>query len=203
MNRYSYEDPIFLIAECDGVRIISNEKCEFLQRVPSTYSSCSCTSYASYSSYSYSHAYSYASYFSTRPIPSPSTSTIPTAPTPSSTAPLIQIGANAGYHVADVTEEIFKIGSTAPAAMLYDAMEHFEVSYYYYFFFVEGPIGMSPTGPHNIRLNLQHEEGNNGCNTGWRPVSCNSTKSPKFCIDTFYYFFQLIVHSSGNSSYFN
>jgi hypothetical protein len=27
----------------------------------------------------------------------------------------------------DATENIFKIGSTAPAAMLYDALDHFEV----------------------------------------------------------------------------
>ncbi|KAI1311299.1 hypothetical protein EDD11_003512 [Mortierella claussenii] len=58
--KYSYDDAIFLIPEIDGVRVISSEKCEFLQKVP------------------------------------------------------------------DVTENIFKIGSTAPAAMLYDALDHFE-----------------------------------------------------------------------------
>ncbi|KAF9899141.1 hypothetical protein BX616_003227 [Lobosporangium transversale] len=58
--KYSYDDAIFLIPEIDGVRIISSEKCEFLQKVP------------------------------------------------------------------DVTESIFNIGSTAPAAMLYDALDHFE-----------------------------------------------------------------------------
>ncbi|KAF9430792.1 hypothetical protein BGZ94_003842 [Podila epigama] len=58
--KYSYDDAIFLIPEVDGVRIISSEKCEFLQKVPA------------------------------------------------------------------VTEDIFKIGSTAPGAMLYDALDHFE-----------------------------------------------------------------------------
>eukprot|EP01104_Vermistella_antarctica_P013241 TRINITY_DN397_c0_g1_i3.p1 TRINITY_DN397_c0_g1~~TRINITY_DN397_c0_g1_i3.p1 ORF type:complete len:827 (-),score=204.45 TRINITY_DN397_c0_g1_i3:93-2573(-) len=58
--KYSYDEPISLVPEVDGVRIISNTKCEFLQRVP------------------------------------------------------------------DVTEDIFSIGSTKPAAMLYDAMEHYE-----------------------------------------------------------------------------
>ncbi|KAF9570847.1 hypothetical protein EC968_001335 [Mortierella alpina] len=58
--KYTYDDAIFLIPEIDGVRVISSEKCEFLQKVP------------------------------------------------------------------DVTENIFKIGSTAPAAMLYDALDHFE-----------------------------------------------------------------------------
>ncbi|KAF9172947.1 hypothetical protein BGX21_004216 [Mortierella sp. AD011] len=58
--KYSYDDAIFLIPEIDGIRVISSEKCEFLQKVP------------------------------------------------------------------DVTESIFKIGSTAPAAMLYDALDHFE-----------------------------------------------------------------------------
>ncbi|KAF9114225.1 hypothetical protein BGX27_011427 [Mortierella sp. AM989] len=58
--KYSYDDAIFLIPEIDGIRVISSEKCEFLQKVP------------------------------------------------------------------DVTENIFKIGSTAPAAMLYDALDHFE-----------------------------------------------------------------------------
>lgn len=32
-----------------------------------------------------------------------------------------------------VTEDIFKIGSTAPGAMLYDALDHFEV---WLFFFI-------------------------------------------------------------------
>eukprot|EP01087_Luapelamoeba_hula_P005833 TRINITY_DN1587_c0_g2_i2.p1 TRINITY_DN1587_c0_g2~~TRINITY_DN1587_c0_g2_i2.p1 ORF type:complete len:935 (-),score=149.40 TRINITY_DN1587_c0_g2_i2:178-2655(-) len=58
--RYAYDEPVHLIPECDGVRIISNKKCEFLQRVPA------------------------------------------------------------------VTEAIFGIGSTAPAALLYDALVHFE-----------------------------------------------------------------------------
>ncbi|KAI8601749.1 Vps16, N-terminal region-domain-containing protein [Dissophora ornata] len=58
--KYTYEDAVFLIPEIDGIRIISSEKCEFLQKVP------------------------------------------------------------------DVTESIFKIGSTVPAAMLYDALESFE-----------------------------------------------------------------------------
>ncbi len=60
-QKYTYEEAIHLIPECDGVRIISTRQCEFLQRVP------------------------------------------------------------------DTIEDIFKIGSTAPAAMLYDAMDHFEV----------------------------------------------------------------------------
>ncbi|CAI2176411.1 4285_t:CDS:10 [Funneliformis geosporum] len=58
--KYSYDDTIYLVPEIDGVRIISSDKCEFLQKVP------------------------------------------------------------------NVTEEIFKIGSTAPAAMLFDALENFE-----------------------------------------------------------------------------
>ncbi|CAG8504867.1 16310_t:CDS:10 [Funneliformis caledonium] len=58
--KYSYDDTIYLVPEIDGVRVISSDKCEFLQKVP------------------------------------------------------------------NVTEEIFKIGSTAPAAMLFDALENFE-----------------------------------------------------------------------------
>ncbi|KAJ3299233.1 hypothetical protein HK104_009629 [Borealophlyctis nickersoniae] len=58
--KYSYEGVVHLVPEFDGVRIISNDRCEFLQRVPT------------------------------------------------------------------VTEEVFKIGSTAPGAILYDAFDHFE-----------------------------------------------------------------------------
>ncbi|KAJ0669793.1 putative transcription factor WD40-like family [Helianthus annuus] len=58
--RYLYDDPITLIPECDGARILSNSNMEFLQRVPSS------------------------------------------------------------------TESIFKIGSTEPAALLYDALDHFD-----------------------------------------------------------------------------
>ncbi|KAI8973476.1 Vps16, C-terminal region-domain-containing protein [Mycotypha africana] len=58
--KYTYDDPIFLASEIDGVRIISNEKCELLQKVPAS------------------------------------------------------------------TENIFKIGSTEPPAMLYDALDHYE-----------------------------------------------------------------------------
>jgi hypothetical protein len=58
--KFTYEPPVLLVPEIDGMRIITNQTCEFMQRVPF------------------------------------------------------------------VTEEIFKIGSTAPAAMLYDALEHFE-----------------------------------------------------------------------------
>ncbi|CAN8284876.1 unnamed protein product [Cochlearia groenlandica] len=57
---YFYDEPIILIPECDGVRILSNTSLEFLQRVP------------------------------------------------------------------DSTESIFKIGSTSPAALLYDALDHFD-----------------------------------------------------------------------------
>lgn len=32
--RYMYDEPIILIPECDGVRILSNSTMEFLQRVP-------------------------------------------------------------------------------------------------------------------------------------------------------------------------
>lgn len=32
--RYVYDEPIILIPECDGVRILSNSTMEFLQRVP-------------------------------------------------------------------------------------------------------------------------------------------------------------------------
>ncbi|KAI8081330.1 Vps16, C-terminal region-domain-containing protein [Halteromyces radiatus] len=58
--KFSYDDPIFLSSEIDGVRIMSNDKCELLQKVPAA------------------------------------------------------------------TEEIFKIGSTSPAAMLFDALDHYE-----------------------------------------------------------------------------
>ncbi|CAG8511137.1 12226_t:CDS:10 [Acaulospora morrowiae] len=58
--KYPYDYSIYLIPEVDGVRVISSDKCEFLQKVP------------------------------------------------------------------NVTEEIFKIGSTTPAAMLFDALEHFD-----------------------------------------------------------------------------
>lgn len=57
---YLYDEPIFLIPECDGVRILSNTSMEFLQRVP------------------------------------------------------------------DSTVSIFTIGSTSPAALLYDALDHFD-----------------------------------------------------------------------------
>lgn len=59
--KYTYEDPIYLASEIDGVRIISNDKCELLQKVPAS------------------------------------------------------------------TEKIFKIGSTDPPAMLFDALDHYEV----------------------------------------------------------------------------
>lgn len=58
--RYFYDEPLVLIPECDGVRILSNTSMEFLQRVPSS------------------------------------------------------------------TECIFTIGSTSPAALLYDALDHFD-----------------------------------------------------------------------------
>ncbi|RCH85747.1 hypothetical protein CU098_002029, partial [Rhizopus stolonifer] len=58
--KYTYEDPIYLASEIDGVRIISNDKCELLQKVPAC------------------------------------------------------------------TEKIFKIGSTEPPAMLFDALDHYE-----------------------------------------------------------------------------
>eukprot|EP00268_Persea_americana_P035161 TRINITY_DN3472_c0_g1_i2.p1 TRINITY_DN3472_c0_g1~~TRINITY_DN3472_c0_g1_i2.p1 ORF type:complete len:842 (+),score=156.20 TRINITY_DN3472_c0_g1_i2:162-2687(+) len=58
--RYLYDEPLILIPECDGVRILSNTSMEFLHRVP------------------------------------------------------------------DSTVSIFKIGSTLPAALLYDALDHFD-----------------------------------------------------------------------------
>ncbi|KAG6682635.1 hypothetical protein I3842_13G153200 [Carya illinoinensis] len=58
--RYLYDEPIVLIPECDGVRILSNSSIEFLQLVPNS------------------------------------------------------------------TVSIFKIGSTSPAALLYDALDHFD-----------------------------------------------------------------------------
>ncbi|KAI4381195.1 hypothetical protein MLD38_007293 [Melastoma candidum] len=58
--RYLYDEPLVLIPECDGVRILSNSSMEFLQRVP------------------------------------------------------------------DSTVSIFKIGSTSQAALLYDALDHFD-----------------------------------------------------------------------------
>lgn len=58
--KYPYDEPLFLIPECDGVRILSNTYMEFLERL------------------------------------------------------------------SDATVSIFKIGSTTPAAMLYDALDHFD-----------------------------------------------------------------------------
>ncbi|ORX59517.1 hypothetical protein DM01DRAFT_1361698 [Hesseltinella vesiculosa] len=58
--KFSYDDAIFLSSEIDGIRIMSSDKCELLQKVPTS------------------------------------------------------------------TEGIFKIGSTSPAAMLYDALDHYE-----------------------------------------------------------------------------
>ncbi|KAF3658950.1 Protein VACUOLELESS1 [Capsicum annuum] len=58
--RYFYDEPVLLIPECDGVRILSNMNMEFLHRVP------------------------------------------------------------------DSTVSIFQIGSTLPAALLYDALDHFD-----------------------------------------------------------------------------
>ncbi|KAL5997535.1 vacuolar protein sorting-associated protein 16 [Asimina triloba] len=58
--RYFFDEPIILIPECDGVRILSSTSTEFLHRVP------------------------------------------------------------------DSTVDIFKIGSTLPAALLYDALDHFD-----------------------------------------------------------------------------
>eukprot|EP00898_Chlorokybus_atmophyticus_P007460 jgi/Chlat1/7715/Chrsp66S07190 len=57
---WQYTEPLCLAPECDGLRIITNNRTEFLQRVP------------------------------------------------------------------DATVDVFSIGSTTPAAMLYDAMEHFD-----------------------------------------------------------------------------
>ncbi|OAY57326.1 protein VACUOLELESS1 isoform X1 [Manihot esculenta] len=57
---YIYDEPLILIPECDGVRVLSNTTMEFLQRVP------------------------------------------------------------------DSTESIFKIGSTSPASLLVDALDHFD-----------------------------------------------------------------------------
>ena len=57
---YLCDEPVVLISECDGIRILSNSSMEFLQRVP------------------------------------------------------------------DSTVSIFQIGSTEPAALLYDALEHFD-----------------------------------------------------------------------------
>lgn len=58
--RYSYDEPLVLIPECDGVRLLSNSLMEILQRVP------------------------------------------------------------------DSIVSIFGVGSTDPAALLFEAMEHFE-----------------------------------------------------------------------------
>ncbi|TPX34404.1 hypothetical protein SmJEL517_g02979 [Synchytrium microbalum] len=58
--KYTYDGVVHMVTEIDGVRIITSDKCEFLQRVPTT------------------------------------------------------------------TEDVFKIGSTKPGAVLFDAMEHFE-----------------------------------------------------------------------------
>lgn len=57
---YLYDEPVILIPECDGARILSNSNIEFLQRVPAS------------------------------------------------------------------TESIFKIGSTEPTNLLYDALDHFD-----------------------------------------------------------------------------
>lgn len=60
MIRYSFDEPLVLIPECDGVRLLSNSLMEILQRVP------------------------------------------------------------------DSIVSIFGVGSTAPAALLFEALEHFE-----------------------------------------------------------------------------
>ncbi|KAJ3018065.1 UNVERIFIED_CONTAM: hypothetical protein HDU68_011345 [Siphonaria sp. JEL0065] len=58
--RYNFEGVVHLVSEIDGVRILTNERCQFLQKVPSA------------------------------------------------------------------TDEVFKIGSTAPGAILFDAYDHFQ-----------------------------------------------------------------------------
>jgi len=70
--RYEFDSPLYLIPEIDGVRIITNEKCEFLQKVPES------------------------------------------------------------------TESIFKIGSTDPGAILFDAYEQF--------------VNKNPKADENIRM---------------------------------------------------
>jgi len=70
--KYDYESPVYLIPEIDGVRIITNETCEFLQKVPET------------------------------------------------------------------TESIFRIGSTEPGAILFDAYEQF--------------VNKNPKADENIRM---------------------------------------------------
>ncbi|CAI9757174.1 unnamed protein product [Fraxinus pennsylvanica] len=96
--RYIYDEPIILIPECDGVRILSNTSMEFLHRVP------------------------------------------------------------------DSTVSIFQIGSTLPAALLYDALDHFDrrsakVVYLYYLNASRNYILMKsfsssylPLGYENLRL---------------------------------------------------
>lgn len=34
LGRFDYLDPVILVSEVDGARIISKEKCEFVQKVP-------------------------------------------------------------------------------------------------------------------------------------------------------------------------
>ena len=34
LPRYLYDTPIWLAPECDGVRVFSNDRCEFVQKVP-------------------------------------------------------------------------------------------------------------------------------------------------------------------------
>ena len=83
--KYSYRSPLVLVPECDGVRIISNEKCEFLHRVPkSTVSTCHIQALVSSVCSSWADS-SFAA-----------------------------------------QEDVFKIGSLEPAAILHDAMEFFE-----------------------------------------------------------------------------
>ena len=72
-RRYSYEGPIFLCSENAGVRILSEERVEFLERVPG----------------------------------------------------MLHIVVRS--HQLDPIVDIFGIGSTKPAAMLYDAWDHFQV----------------------------------------------------------------------------
>ncbi|CAG8569116.1 1317_t:CDS:10 [Ambispora gerdemannii] len=69
--KHTYDDAIYLVPEVDGVRVISSDKCEFLQKLNRTDKS-------------------------------------------------------ASLLYTDVTEDIFKIGSTTPGAMLFDALDHFE-----------------------------------------------------------------------------
>lgn len=79
--RYFYSDPVHLVGEIDGTRIISTDVCEFLQIVPRKYPSLSLVSQKLYSN-----------------------ETLP---------------------FSESSQDVFRPGSTSPAAILFEATQLF------------------------------------------------------------------------------